>query len=530
MQLTKNMHIQPNSYRSPIRGDNIVATSQPLAAQAGLAVMNKGGNAVDAAIATAITLTVVEPTMNGIGSDAFCLVWDGQRLHGLNGAGKFPAKWTYEHYKKYSEMPISGWGSVTVPGAVSSWVELSRRFGRLAFEELFEPAVRYATDGFLVSNIISDQWAGQVNRFKEFEEFNRVFTNNGLTPTPGDRVSLPDHADTLTKIASSNGQAFYQGALAELMVEDSDKHNGQLSIYDLGDHSVDWVSPISGSQKEFELHEIPPSGQGLAALIAVGILNCLEDTTKSLSRLTRLHFEIESMKLALREAYSEFSDPSFMKKSVEELLSDTYHRRLAAKISINKALQLPLTHQIVSDTVYLTTADTNGMMVSFIQSNYMGFGSGVVVPNTGISLQNRAAGFCLDHKHPNCVAGDKKPFHTIIPGFITRDKKPFSSFGVMGGDMQAQGHLQLYRKLVNGERDPQNIINAPRWKLNKDGTLLLEETFGNDILISLETLGHRLKKMPYGSYEFGAAQMIIRSAHGYVAGSEPRRDGQAVGN
>ena len=249
-----------------------------------------------------------------------------------------------------------------------------------------------------------------------------------------------------------------------------------------------------------------------------------------MSRLTRLHFEIESMKLALREAYSEFSDPSFMKKSVEELLSDTYHRRLAAKISINKALQLPLTHQIVSDTVYLTTADTNGMMVSFIQSNYMGFGSGVVVPNTGISLQNRAAGFCLDHKHPNCVAGDKKPFHTIIPGFITRDKKPFSSFGVMGGDMQAQGHLQLYRKLVNGERDPQNIINAPRWKLNKDGTLLLEETFGDDILISLETLGHRLKKMPYGSYEFGAAQMIIRSAHGYVAGSEPRRDGQAVGN
>ncbi len=522
------MVIRPEAHRSAIYGDNIVSTSQPLAAQAGITILSRGGNAIDAAIATAATLTVVEPTMNGIGSDAFCIVWDGTELHGLNASGKYPKGWSHNDFKQDQPMPIDGWGSVTVPGAVSAWVELSRRFGRMKFEELFEPAIRYATEGFLVSSIIADQWHKQLDRFNGFAEFNRIFTNQGKAPQTGDRFYLPDHADSLERIAATHGEDFYEGQLAHRMVEDSKKHHGQLSLADLHEHSPQWVAPISMNHLGLELHEIPPSGQGIATLIALGILNQLESNPTQNSNLIELHIEIEAMKLALHEVYSEVGDPSHMRKTVDDLLSEELHRTLAATISTKKALKLKTRQPVTSDTVYLTTADSNGMMVSLIQSNYMGFGSGVVVPNTGISLQNRAAGFSTQRNHPNYVDGNKFPFHTIIPGFITKNGQPLSSFGVMGGDMQAQGHLQIYRSLAKHSLDPQALVNAPRWKLNKDGKLLVEETFGAETLNGLKSLGHEIFMMPYGAYDFGAAQMITKGTHGYAAGSEPRRDGQAV--
>ncbi|MDA0237722.1 MAG: gamma-glutamyltransferase family protein [Proteobacteria bacterium] len=522
------MAIRPDSHRSPIYGDNVVATSQPLAAQVGLTILNRGGNAVDAAISTAITLTVVEPTMNGIGSDAFCIVWDGTKLHGLNASGRYPKGWSLNDFKQDQPMPSAGWRSVTVPGAVSAWVELSRRFGRMKFEELFEPAIRYATEGFLVSGIIADQWHKQLNRFNRFSEFNRIFTNQGKAPHAGDRFYLPDHADSLGRIAATHGEDFYGGELAHRMVEDSKKNHGKLSLTDLHEHRPQWVAPISMNHLGLELHEIPPSGQGIATLIALGILNQLDSGLIKKSNLITLHIEIEAMKIALHKVYSQVSDPLHMHVTVDDLLSEDLHRALASTISTKKTLKLETRQPITSDTVYLTTADSNGMMVSFIQSNYMGFGSGVVVPNTGISLQNRAAGFTTQRYHPNCVDGNKFPFHTIIPGFIKKNEQPLSSFGVMGGDMQAQGHLQLFRSLAKHSLNPQAIVNAPRWKLNKDGALLVEETFGADILNGLKSLGHEILQMPYGTYDFGAAQMIIKGTHGYAAGSEPRRDGQAV--
>ncbi|MDC1311336.1 gamma-glutamyltransferase family protein [Burkholderiales bacterium] len=522
------MVIFPDAHRSAIFGDNIVSTSQPLAAQAGLSMMHRGGNAVDAAIASAITLTVVEPTMNGIGSDAFCLIWDGQKIHGLNAAGKYPEKWKHSDFKQYKTMPDLGWKSVSVPGAVSSWVALSRRFGRLRFEDLFEPAIRYARDGFSVSPIIADQWKKQINRFAMFDEFQRIFTRHGRTPMPGERFRLPDHAESLEEIAKTYGEAFYRGELAQLMVNDSLKNGGKLSLNDLEDHDPTWTDPITTEHKGFQLHEIPPSSQGIAVLIANGILNELEDVLDHANDVIKIHLEIESMKLALDVTHSEVSDPSYMRKTNDELLSDTLIRSLAKKVSVNKVSRLPIRQTIQSDTVYLTSADSDGMMVSFIQSNYMGFGSGIVVPNTGISLQNRAAGFNLTKNHPNCLDGGKFPFHTIIPGFITKNGNPISSFGVMGGDMQAQGHLQIFRQFTKQTMNPQEIVNAPRWKVSKDGTLLVENTFGQDILDGLKLVGHKVLKAPYGTYDFGAAQMIIKEKNSYVAGSEPRRDGQAV--
>ena len=522
------MAMLPDAHRSAIFGNNIVSTSQPLAAQAGLAMMQRGGNAVDAAVASAITLTVVEPTMNGIGSDAFCLIWDGQKIHGLNAAGRYPKNWVYQDFNQYKSMPELGWESVSVPGAVSSWVALSRRFGRLKFEDLFEPAIRYAKDGFSVSPIIADQWRRQISRFENYNEFQRIFTLNNKPPEPGEHFRLPDHAESLEQIAKTHGEAFYRGELAQRMVNDSLKNGGKLSLNDLNSHTPSWTNSITTEYKGFELHEIPPSGQGIAVLIANGILNKLENIVQQSNELIKIHLEIESMKLALDVVYSEVGDPSYMRKTIDELLSDTFLRYLSRKISVDKASYLPVRQTVQSDTVYLTSADSDGMMVSFIQSNYMGFGSGIVVPNTGISLQNRAAGFSLQKDHPNCVEGGKFPFHTIIPGFITKNGNPISSFGVMGGDMQAQGHLQVFRQLAKQKMNPQEIVNAPRWKVNKDGTLLVENTFGQDVINALKLLGHKVSKTPYGAYDFGAAQMIAKKQDGYAAGSEPRRDGQAV--
>jgi gamma-glutamyltranspeptidase/glutathione hydrolase len=514
------------SRRSPLLARNVVATSQPLAAQAGLRVLLKGGNAADAAVATAIALTVVEPVMNGIGSDAFALVWDGSSLHGLNGSGRSPASWTVDRFAGRSEMPTDGWEAVTVPGAVSAWSALSARFGKLPFHELFQPAIAYARDGYLVSPTIARQWQAQVSRLEYAPGFAEAFLRDGRAPLAGERFRFQDQASTLEEIASTKGESFYRGNLAERIGSFS---NGEgLTVDDLAAHQPEWVQPASQAYRGFRVHEIPPNGQGLSALIALGILEYLDLTSHERDSANSLHLQIEAMKLGFADVYRHVSDPATMEVRWQELLEPSYLKARSQLIDPARARQ-PVPGLTPSGTVYLTAADANGMMVSFIQSNYMGFGSGIVVPGTGISLQNRGAGFSLTHGHPNEVGPRKRPFHTIIPAFMTRDGRPVMSFGVMGADMQPQGHVQMVTRVVDYAQNPQAAADAPRWKIALDGSLLLEAGVPGQTARELSRRGHLVHIAPLDSMEFGSAQLIYKLDDGYLAASEPRRDGQAVG-
>jgi gamma-glutamyltranspeptidase/glutathione hydrolase len=517
------------SRRSPVMARTVVATSQPLAAQAGVRMLLAGGNAVDATLATAIALTVVEPVMNGIGSDAFAIVSDGSGLQGLNASGRAPHAWSPDRFKGRAEMPTEGWDSVTVPGAVSAWVALSERFGKLPFGQLFVPAIEYAQNGFAVSPTVALQWSNQIARLKDQPGFAEAFMPNGRAPEAGERVCLPDHARTLQAIADTRGEAFYRGELAGEMAEQSRRHGGVMTTEDLAAHEVEWVTPISNSYRGIDLHEIPPNGQGVAALAALGILSRFDIASLPAESVQAVHLQAEAMKLAFADTYRFVSDPSTMSISAADLYDQAYLDSRAALIDLSRAGEFGPGQPGGSETVYLTAADETGMMVSYIQSNYSGFGSGVVVPGTGISLHNRGACFNLTNGHPNCVAGGKRPFHTIIPGFVTAGNQPLMSFGVMGADMQAQGHVQMVMRTADYSLNPQAVADAPRWKVMPDGRLLVEETYGEAVLNGLAKLGHNVVTMPYGSHDFGAAQLIRKMDFGYASGSEPRRDGQAVG-
>lgn len=517
------------SRRMPVLADNVVATSQPLAAQAGLRMLLQGGSAVDAIVATAIALTVVEPTMNGLGSDAFAIVWDGNRLRGLNASGRAPAAWTRERFAGLRSMPSTGWDTVTVPGAVSAWVALSREFGRLPFDKLFQPAIEYADRGFMVSPTIARQWAQQAPQLRDMPGFADAFFRGGKTPAPGERFAFHDQATTLRDIAATGGESFYRGALAAKIAAFSKSTGGAMTQDDLAAHHADWVEPISQTYRGLTLHEIPPNGQGIAALIALALLQRLDLNSNAVDSVTSVHLQIEALKLAFADIYAFVSDPATMRASPKAMLNEEYIRKRAALIDPNRAQQFGAGEPGGSNTVYLTAADANGVMVSYIQSNYAGFGSGVVVQGTGISLQNRGAAFSLERGHPNEVAPGKRPFHTIIPGFVTRDGKPLMSFGVMGADMQAQGHVQMVVRLADYGQNPQAAADAPRWKITKDQQVQIETTYPEATIRGLEKLGHRIQLMPPGSFEFGSAQLIYRMNQGYVAASEPRRDGQAVG-
>ena len=516
------------SRRMPIFAENIVATSQPLAAQAGLRMLQDGGNAVDAALATAITLTVVEPVMNGIGSDAFCILWDGQQLHGLNASGRSPAAWTPARFSGLQEMPQRGWEAITVPGCVSAWVALSKRFGRLPFEKLFEPAIRYAESGFQVGPVSAEMWEESVEVLGKFEEFRRVFLPQGRALRTGERFQNPDQAKTLKLIAETKGEAFYRGVLAEQIIADSRRHGGAMTLEDLDQHQCDWVGTVSQEFMGHELHEIPPNGQGLAALIALGILRHLPIKDWPVDSVDSLHVQIEAMKLALADAYRYFADPSSMEVTAEHLLNEEYLKQRSQIIDLSKAQELGHGVPKPSGTVYLTAADQNGMMVSYIQSNYMGFGSGIVVPGTGISLQNRAVGFNLKEGHPNQVGGAKRPFHTIIPAFLMKDGQPEMSFGMMAGPMQAQGHVQLMLRMFVYGQNPQAAADGPRWQVLEGRNVAIEEDFSADVLNQLEARGHQLHRKPRQPF-FGGAQLIYRMKDGYCGASEPRKEGQAVG-
>ena len=511
----------------PVFARNIVATSQPLAAQAGLRMLLAGGNAVDAALAAAIALTVVEPTSNGIGADAFAIVRDGQQLHGLNASGRSPGAWTREMFDGLDEMPVRGWNSVTVPGAVSAWVELSKRFGKLPFEALFEPAIEYARDGFLVSPIIAQAWSRGVGAFAEFESFQKTFGPSGRAPNAGERCVMPDHAATLNEIARTRGESFYRGNLAEKIVAAAKSLGGLVSLDDLASHHADWVPTISCDYREVALHEIPPNGQGIAALLAMNLLSQFPMQECPVDSADSLHLQIEAMKLALADAHRYISDLKFMNVSTRHLLDMNYARERAKLIDPARATIAAAGVPKSGGTVYLTAADASGMMVSFIQSNFMGFGSGVVIPGTGIAMQNRGCGFVLDREHPNCVGPRKRPFHTIIPGFVMRDGKPLMSFGVMGGPMQAQGHVQMMTRIFDHDQNPQAASDAPRWQVTRELEVLVEPGIAPQVLDGLASRGHQLK---HADPElFGGAQLIYKLDDGYVAGSDHRKDGCAVG-
>jgi gamma-glutamyltranspeptidase / glutathione hydrolase len=484
-----------------------------------------GGSAVDAAIATAITLTIVEPVSNGIGSDAFAIVWDGRQLHGLNASGRSPAGWTPEYFGG-NGVPALGWNSVTVPGAVSAWVELHAKFGKLPFERLFEPAISYGRNGYLVSPTIAEQWAGQVPLFKTQPGFAQAFLPAGRAPKPGELFTLPDHAATLEKIAATNGDAFYRGELAAQLEAHATANGGVMRASDLEAHRADWVGTISGTYRGYTIHEIPPNGQGIVALIALGILEQFDMSSLPADSADSVHLQIEALKLAFADAQAYVADTDYMPVSPEQLLDKGYLKQRAALIDRRRAS--PASAGAPSGgTVYLTAADASGVMVSMIQSNYMGFGSGVVVPGTGISLQNRGANFSAVGGHPNQVGPNKRPYHTIIPGFVSKDGAPVMSFGVMGGPMQPQGHVQVMVRIADYGQNPQAACDGPRFRWVQGMEVSCEDGFPQSTLDELRQRGHDIFAIDdYNS--FGSCQAIWRLDGGYFAASDPRRDGQAA--
>ncbi len=518
-----------SSQRMPTLARQAVATSQPLAAQAGLHMLYEGGNAVDAALAAAIALTVVEPTSNGIGSDAFALLWADGELHGLNASGRSPAAMTLDHFAGRDAIPLHGWDAVTVPGAVSAWVQLHQRFGSLPFERLFEPAIHYAEAGFLVSPQTADAWQQATSTFANYTDWMCTFTRSGRAPSAGELVTFPDHAATLREIAESNGEAFYQGALAVRIEQAAQASGALLTRLDMLAHTTDWVKPISIDYRDYQLHELPPNGQGIAALLMLGILRHIDMAAHDVDSAQSVHLQIEAMKLAFADAKRFVADPLAMDATSNALLDDAYLKQRAALICHDRASDFRHGKPQQGGTVYLAAADISGMMVSFIQSNYMGFGSGIVIPGTGIAMQNRGANFSLVSDHPNVVGPHKRPYHTIIPGFVTRNGQPFMAFGVMGGFMQPQGHAQVMVRLADYNQNPQAALDAPRWRVDDGMNVSMEPGFNPNVYDSLRSMGHDVTGASSRTVAHGGGQAIAKLADGYFAASDQRRDGMAVG-
>ena len=514
--------------RKPLLAANAVATSQPLAAQAGLQMLAEGGSAIDAILATAITLTLVEPVSNGIGSDAYAIVWDGKQLHGYNGSGRSPAAWTPEYFKGQKSVPERGWNSVSVPGCVSTWVELHAKWGKLPFERLFERAIRYGREGFLVSPTISGQWAKQVPILKGQPGFAEAFLPGGHAPKPGQQFRWPAHAEALEQIAHTRGKAFYQGALAEKLEAHASKHGGAMKASDFAAHKSDWVKPLEMKYRDYTLHEIPPNGQGIIALMALGMLEHFDVRSHPVDGPDSVHLQIEAQKLAFADAWRYVADLDHMVDvKPAHLLDREYLKSRAKLIDPKRAQEFGAGTPPKGGTVYLTAADASGMMVSLIQSNYMGFGSGVVVD--GISLQNRAATFVLQPGHPNCAGPKKRPYQTIIPGFLTKDGNPVMSFGVMGGTMQPQGHAQVLVRIADYGQSPQAACDGPRFRFVQGMDVSVEENrFPPATLEGLQKRGHRIVNVDDYN-QFGSCQAIWKLDGGYFVASDPRRDGQAVG-
>lgn len=535
--------------RVPVMGRNVVSTSHPFAAQAGLKIIQQGGNAIDAAIAAAAALMIVEPVSNGLGSDCFAIVWDGKELHGLNASGTAPQAWSPEYFsKKYgtdasglADRPKRGWDSVTVPGALAGWEELHRRFGSLLLGDLLQPAIEIAERGYAMAPVVAHKWAAAIPELRDQPGFAQIFMPHGRAPDIGEIFRFESAAKTLKKIAKSGIREYYEGEIGQTIAQHSKDHGGSMTLDDLARYRPDWVGTIQQEMqgvdgKTYAMHEIPPNGQGIGALIALGILQNFDLASLPVDSVESQHLQIEAMKLAFADVYQYVADPRAMGVTPEQMLDPAYLAQRAKLINPNKATHFPFGLPQSGGTIYLSATDEQGRMISFIQSNYMGFGSGVVVPEWGVSLQNRGFGFSMDPKSANVVAGGKRPFHTIIPAFLTRKEGnawlPQMSFGVMGGDMQPQGHLQTVIRMLSYRQQPQAACDAPRWKVNRDFSLDVEANMNAATVQGLSNLGHTLKKIDDPYMDFGAGQFIWRLSDdiedGYIAASDPRRDGQAA--
>ena len=529
-----------NPYRTtrlPVFARNMVATSHPLAAQAGLRMLQQGGNAVDAAVAAAAAMTICEPVSNGLGSDAFCILWDGQQLHGLNAAGRAPAKWSADYFrKKYGAAdapPKRGIDSVTVPGAVSAWVQLNKRFGRLPLADVLAPAIDIAERGYLVPVVVQQKWAAAVPELESQSGFSQAFMPWGRAPQVGELFRFPAAAQALQRIAASRGVAFYGGEIAHAIQRFAAVQGGVMEASDFERYQPEWVDPLAIGYRGHQLHEIGPSTQGIAALMALGMLEHFDMKALGADRVSAKHVQIEAMKLAFADVYRSVAEPSWMAVSPAQMLDAAYLKSRARLIRMNKAQDFGPGLQPQGGTIYLTAADESGMMVSFIQSNYLGFGSGCVEPEFGISLQNRGHGFSLSDDSPNVVAPGKRPFHTIIPAFLTKDGQPVMSFGVMGASMQPQGHVQTLVCMLDHGQSPQAACDAPRWRVNQGLSLNVEASMDPAIVEGLQARGHRIEAINDSYQDFGAGQFIWRlgepGVEGYVGASDARRDGLVAG-
>lgn len=509
----------------------MVATSQPLAAQAGIEVLQKGGNAIDAAIATAAALTVVEPTSNGIGGDAFALVWTKGELHGLNASGPAPEKMTIEaiQAKGLDHIPTYGVVPVTVPGVPASWAALSKHFGKLSLLEALTPAIRYAEEGFPLTPILGKYWKIAYNKFKNvadseaFDAWFDTFAPDGRAPEIGEMWKSPGHADTLRAIGESNAESFYTGELADKIDTYMKKYGGFLTKEDLAQYEVEWVTPISANYRGYDIWEIPPNGQGMITLMGLNILSKRQQLLKG--NIRSLHEQIEAIKYAFIDGKAYITEARDMPVDFDYFLSDEYATKRANEIGDQANNPDPIDLPD-GGTIYLATADEEGNMVSFIQSNYMGFGSGAVVPGTGIALQNRGVDFKLDPSHPNALVPGKRSFHTIIPGFMTKDGEAIGPLGVMGGFMQPQGHLQVAVNTIDFQLNPQAALDAPRWQWIDGNTIHIEPDFPNHVAQALARLGHDVRPL-IDEGSFGRGQIIWRDPKTGVlsGGTESRTDG-----
>ncbi len=510
--------------------NGMVCTGSNLATAAGLEILKKGGNAVDAAIATAAALTVVEPTANGIGSDAFALVWMKDKLYGLNSSGPAPKNISIDKVKALGyndKMPVYGWTPVTVPGAPKAWAKLSERFGKLSLYECLEPAIRYAKDGYHLSPMLAKMFKNATEKYHKtldgaaFKEWFRVFTKDGKPYEFGEMITLPDHAKSLELIGKTNAKAFYEGEIADALVRQSQRDGGFFCKEDLAAFDARWVEPIGVHYHGYDVWEIPPNGQGIVALMALNILKefnfCHKEDTIS------FHRQFEAIKMAFADGMKYVTDPQEMAVDYHDLI--TKERGAARAKEISDIAKEPQFKELPkSGTVYLCTADGEGNMVSYIQSNYMGFGSGIVVEGYGVALQNRGADFSLDPEHYNALKPGKRTYHTIIPGFLTKDGKAIGPFGVMGGYMQPQGHVQVVMNLIDYHMNPQMALDAPRWQWMHGKKFMVEPSFPLAIVQQLQAMGHEIEIASNG-VAFGRGQIIWRLDNGVlVGGCESRTD------
>ena len=532
----------PFASRSEVIAENgMAATSHPLATQTAIDVLKEGGNAIDAAIAANAVLGLVEPTGCGIGGDLFAIVWDAKtkKLYGLNSSGPAPKDMNIDFIKNQGLDKIPAYGPlpVTVPGAVAGWVALHKKFGSADFNGIFNNAISYAENGFPVSELVAYYLEGSANRFKNYPNFSNVWMKNGRTPDKGEIFTNKELATTYKKIASSYGQDFYSGDIAKSIADFIQSQGGLLTIKDLANFEPEWIEPVSSNYRGYDIWELPPNGQGIAALQILNILENFNISSMELDSAEYIHLFTEAKKLAYEDRAKYYADPHFSDVPTSELISKNYASIRTKLINKNKAATRFDAGLEDGDTIYLTVADKFGNMVSLIQSNYRGMGSGMVPKDLGFMLQDRGEMFSLNPNHKNSLVGGKRPFHTIIPAFITKDDMPFISFGLMGGAMQPQGHAQVVINLIDFNMNLQEAGDAPRIRhvgssqptgeiMLDGGYISLESGFSDQTRQELLNKGHKLK---YDKGGFGGYQAIMLKDGVYYGASESRKDGQASG-